>query len=238
MENSWESRSYLLVGKENIEELHNKKVMVFGVGGVGGYCVEALARSGIGELFLIDGDDVDESNINRQIIALNSTVSKSKVELFKQRILDINPSCKVKILHEFITRENISILDFSAYDYIVDAIDTISTKVEIVLKALQNNVKIISSMGTANKLDPSKLMISDIYKTSYDHLAKVMRKLLREKNVPSLDVVYSTEEPYSNNYIDENNKRKCGSMMMVPASAGLLIASYVIKNLICSNGGK
>ena len=182
MENQF-SRTEMLIGKEALEKLAKAKVAVFGVGGVGSYVVEALARAGVGALDLIDNDDVNITNINRQIIALHSTIGLAKVEVAKQRALDINPEVNVQVYKTFFNSENSSEFDFSQYDYVVDAIDSVSSKMELVLKCQEANVPIISSMGTGNKLDPTKFEIADIYKTSVCPLARVMRTELKKRGV-------------------------------------------------------
>lgn len=217
-------RTAELLGEAAIEKLQNSHIAVFGVGGVGGYVVEALVRSGIGSIDLFDNDTVSLSNINRQIIATQKTIGKLKVEVAKERILDINPDCKVNTHNVFFNAENSNEFDFSKYDYIVDAIDTVSSKIELVIKAKNENVPIISSMGTGNKICPDKFLVSDIYKTSVCPLARVMRYELKKRGVKKLKVVYSNELPMI-------KPRVPASCSFVPASAGLLIASEVIKDL-------
>lgn len=225
-------RTELLIGKEKLEKLQNSRVAIFGVGGVGGYVAEALARSGVGTLDLIDNDVVSESNINRQIIALTSTVGQSKVEVAKKRILDINPDATVNIYKTFYLPGN-NAFDFSQYDYVVDAIDTVSGKISLIENSQKCGTKIISAMGAGNKLDPSAFVVTDIYKTSFCPLARVMRRELKKRNIPSLKVVYSTEEAKKpqNPEIGENGKPVPGSNAIVPAVAGLLLANEVIKDL-------
>lgn len=217
-------RTATLLGEKSIEKLQNSRVAVFGVGGVGGYVVEALIRSGIGRIDLFDNDTVSISNINRQIIATQKTVGKSKVLVAKDRILEINPDCKVNTYNEFFSAENSNEFDFSKYDYIVDAIDTVSSKIELVIKAQNEKVPIISSMGTGNKICPDKFLVADIYKTSVCPLARVMRYELKKRGVKKLKVVYSKELPI----VKERIPASCA---FVPAAAGLLIASEVIKDL-------
>lgn len=226
------SRIDLLIGSENVKKIQSKGVVIFGLGGVGGFVAESLARSGIGKILLVDADVVDESNINRQIIALNSTIKSSKVALFQKRIQDINKSAEVSSLTLFIDKANINKIDFTGYDYFVDAVDTVSAKIAIIQKAKDLNIKVISSMGTANKLNPSELRIDDINKTSMCPLAKVMRKLLKDENIENVPVVYSLEKPVKEAYIAKNGKHFCGSMIFVPASAGLLMGSWVIDDII------
>ncbi|MBO5439396.1 MAG: tRNA threonylcarbamoyladenosine dehydratase [Clostridia bacterium] len=227
------SRTEMLFGKENIEKLKNKKVIVFGIGGVGGYVCEALARTGIGKIDLVDNDTVSESNINRQIIALHSTVGKYKTEVMRERMLDINPSIEVNIFNTFYTPEASNQFDFSNYDYVVDAIDTVSGKIELVLQAQNAGAKIISSMGAGNKIDPCTFKVADIYKTSVCPLARVMRTELKKRGVKKLKVVYSDEIP-SNQVNKEEVKGKYvpASCAFIPSVAGLIIASEVIKDLI------
>ena len=186
------SRTELLIGKENVEKLNESKVAIFGIGGVGSFVVEGLARAGVGNFVLIDHDIVSETNINRQIIATTKTIGMSKVEVAKMRILEINPDAKVEIIKEFFMPDSKEILDDSI-DYIVDAIDTVTAKIELIQRANKLNIPIISSMGTGNKLDPSKFEIADIYKTSVCPLAKVMRKELKQRGIKKLKVLYSKE---------------------------------------------
>lgn len=230
------SRTELLIGRKNLKKIQNAKVAVFGIGGVGSYIVEGLARAGIGKFILVDKDEVSVSNINRQIIATTKTIGKPKVELAKQRILEINPQAEVEIYQEFFMPDTDGILD-STISYIVDAVDTITAKIELVLRAEKLNIPIISSMGTGNKLDPTKFEIADIYKTSVCPLAKVMRKELRNRGIKKLKVVYSKEEPIKiNNIIDkeesETKKVIPGSVSFVPSVAGLIIAGEVVKDII------
>lgn len=228
-------RESLILGEEKIESLHNKTVAIFGIGGVGGYVCEALARSGIGRFILVDNDEINETNINRQIIALHSTIGKSKVDVMKERIIDINPDAVVEISKTFYLPEKSDEFKFDKYDYVVDAIDTVTAKLDLIVKCNKLNVPIISSMGTGNKLDPSKLIITDITKTKIDPLAKVMRKELKNRNIKHLKVVYSEEIPIKPlKDISEGTGRRSipGSSAFVPPSAGLLIASEVVKDLI------
>lgn len=224
-------RTEYLIGKDNLEKLKNSKVAVFGIGGVGSYVVEALSRAGVGSFVLIDSDVVSISNINRQLIATFDTIGRNKVDVAKERILSINPNAAVQTYCEFFLPGNSNILD-NSIDYIVDAIDTVTAKIELVLQAKKLNIPIISSMGTGNKLDPTKFQISDIYKSSVCPLAKVMRKELRFRNIDSLKVLYSKEEPIKTNNIGENGKAIPASISFVPSVAGLIIASEVIKDLI------
>lgn len=243
------SRTELLIGKESIEKLQNSKVAVFGIGGVGSFVVEGLVRAGIGNFILVDDDKVCLTNLNRQIIATRKTVGKPKVEVARDRILEINPNANVEIFQEFFMPNSRKILD-ETVSYVVDSIDTVTAKIELVVRAGKLNIPIISSMGTGNKLDPTKFEVTDIYKTSVCPLAKVMRKELRARNIKGLKVVYSKEEPIKP---DKNLEcscktgcicppgtvRKCtaknqipGSISFVPSVAGLIIAGEVIKDII------
>ena len=228
------SRTQMLVGKDAINKLSQCRVAVFGVGGVGGYVCEALVRAGVGAIDLIDNDVVSVSNINRQIIALSSTVGQEKTQVMRERILDINPDAKVETVKAFVLPENIDQFDFSVYDYIVDAIDTVSGKIAIIEKAYSLGVPVISSMGTGNKLDPTKFEIADINKTSVCPLARVMRYELRKRGVKKLKVLYSKEEPIK---VVSDATKNCaksipGSISFVPSVAGLIIGGEVIKDLI------
>ncbi len=227
------SRTELLIGKEAVEKLKNSRVAVFGIGGVGGFTVEALARSGVGQLDIIDSDTVSSSNINRQIIALHNTIGKLKVDVAKKRILQINPNVKVNTFTTFYMPDTASQFDFTNYDYIVDAIDTITGKIELIVNAQKVNTPIISCMGAGNKLDATAFEVSDIYKTSVCPLARVMRRELKSRGVKALKVVYSKEEANPTKQInEENNKPIPGSISFVPSVAGLIIAGEVIKDLI------
>ncbi len=230
------SRTELLIGKENIEKLKNAKVAIFGIGGVGSFVVEGLVRAGIQNFVLIDNDKVCLTNLNRQIIATQSTIGKPKVEVAKERILQINPNANVEIYQEFFMPDSKGILD-NTITYIVDAIDTVSAKIELVIRANKLNIPIISSMGTGNKLDPTQFEVTDIYKTSVCPLAKVMRKELKNRGIKKLKVVYSKEEPKKINYDvledeGDNKKKTPGSISFVPSVAGLIIAGEVIKDII------
>lgn len=232
------SRTELILGKENVNKIRQSKVAVFGLGGVGSFVVEGLARAGVENFILIDNDTISITNLNRQLFALNSTIGKNKVDVAKARILDINPNAKVEIHKEFVIDNFDNILDKST-NYIVDAIDTISAKINLVQKAKEINVPIISSMGTGNKLDPTKLEVTDIKKTSICPVAKILRKELENRNIDKLKVVYSTETPILPNkevqkeYIAYGeNERTPGSVSFVPSVAGLIIAREVIKDLI------
>jgi len=228
-------RTEMLFGAEAMEKIRKSRVAVFGIGGVGGHVVEALVRSGIGAVDLIDNDVVHNSNINRQVIALLSNVGEPKIDEFEKRIMDINPDVIVRKHRCFFLPENSEQFDFKTYDYIADCIDTVSGKIELVLKAKEAGVPIISSMGTGNKLNPADLEVSDIYKTSVCPLAKVMRQELKKRRVKKLKVVYSKEIPTipKNAAIDEKTGKKLiGSNAFVPAAAGLIIASEIIKDII------
>lgn len=229
------SRTELLFGEDNMERLKGARVAVFGVGGVGGYVVEALARSGVGTLDLIDNDTVCLSNLNRQIIATLKTVGQYKVDVAKERILDINPEAKVNTYRTFYLPETKDEFDFRDYDYIVDAIDTVSGKIQLVLQAKEAGTPIISSMGAGNKINPAMFEVTDIYKTSVCPLAKVMRTELKKRGVKKLKVVYSKEKPLKPacELKEETQRRSTpGSNAFVPSTVGLIIASEVIKDIL------
>ncbi|MCM1134798.1 MAG: tRNA threonylcarbamoyladenosine dehydratase [Clostridium sp.] len=221
----------MLLGKEAMEKLAASRVAVFGVGGVGGYVCEALSRSGIGAFDLIDKDKVSISNLNRQIIATEKTIGRLKVEVMRERILEINPKAAVKIYPSFFLPENSGEFPFSEYDYIVDAVDTVTAKLELVMRARESKIPIISSMGTGNKLDGSRFRVADIYETKVCPLAKVMRRELKKRGVERLKVVYSEEEPIRKGPIP-------GSTAFVPPVAGMIIAGEVVKDLCFSGRGK
>lgn len=220
------SRTELLIGKQGIKKLQNSKVAIFGLGGVGSYVVEGLSRAGVGNFILVDNDKINPSNINRQIIATTKTVGKPKVIVEKERILEINPEANVEIIEEFFTKDSKEIFD-NTFSYIIDAIDTISSKIELIVRANKLNIPIISCMGTGNKLDPTKFEITDIYKTTVCPLAKVMRKELRNRGIEKLKVLYSKEEP-----IKLNNTNTISSISFVPSVAGLIISGEVIKDIL------
>jgi len=242
------SRTELLIGKEALEKLSHSRVAIFGVGGVGSYAVEGLVRSGIGRLVLIDDDNVSLSNLNRQLHATHKTVGKPKVEVMRDRILDINPRAEVEIYQCFYMPQQAEALIRADYDYIIDAIDTVTAKIDLVVQAHKKGIPIISCMGAGNKLDASRFEISDIYATSVCPLAKVMRKELRKKEIPALKVVYSKEEPLTpmaseesmDNHTESDGavrpggirRQIPGSIAFVPSVAGLLLASVVVKDLI------
>ena len=227
-------RQSLIIGEEATKALATKKVALFGVGGVGSYAAEALARCGIGTVELIDSDTVSESNINRQLCALESTVGQDKVEVVASRMRDINPDIKVITRKEFVLPENADLFDFSSYDCVVDCIDTVSGKIEIVMRATEAGVPVISSMGAANKLSAQAFEISDIYKTTVCPLARVMRTELRKRGVKKLKVVYSREEARTPLVAecDERGRRVPASISYVPAAAGLVVAQAVIGELL------
>lgn len=228
----WYERTELLLGSGAYETLSSKRVAVFGVGGVGGYTVEALARAGVGTLDLIDSDCVCLSNINRQIIATRKTLGMLKVDAAAERCRDINPDIKVNTYPVFFLPENAEDFDFSKYDYVVDAVDTVSAKIGIAQKAKELGVPAISSMGAGNKLHPELFEVADIYETSVCPLARVMRRELKKRGINSLKVVYSKEPPAETNAPVENGKKIPGSVSFVPSAAGLIIAGEVIKDLL------
>lgn len=243
------SRTQLLVGKEAIDKFRNARVAVFGIGGVGGYVCEGLVRSGIGAFDLIDDDKVCLTNLNRQIIAIRKTVGKYKADVMKERILEINPDCQVEVHKCFFLPENADEFHFEDYDYVVDAVDTVTAKIEIIMKAQEKGVPVISCMGAGNKLDGSQFKVSDIYKTSMCPLAKVMRRELKKRGVKKLKVVYSEEKPTRpledmsiscriHCICPPGAQHKCterrdipGSTAFVPSIAGLLIAGEIVKDL-------
>ena len=228
------SRSEPLLGKEGIEKLKGCHVAVFGIGGVGGHICEALARSGVGEITIVDSDTVAKSNINRQIIALNSTVGFLKTEVMAKRLKDINPEIKVNEFPCFFSTATAESFDFSSFDYVADAIDTVTSKLLLAEICTKNKTPLISSMGTGNKLNPSLFQITDISKTSVCPLARVMRSQLRKRGINNLKVLYSKENPIKIQGTDlrENNRPSPGSVSFVPSVAGLMIAGEIIKDLI------
>ena len=225
------SRTALLLGDDAVERLSQARVAVFGVGGVGGFAAEALARSGIGALDLIDGDVVSLSNLNRQIIALHSTVGKAKTEVMAQRIRDIDPDIRLTLHTCFFTPENAGDFDFTQYDYIIDAVDMVTAKIQLAVQAQAAGVPIISCMGAGNKLDPSAFEVSDLYKTSVCPLARVMRRELKARGIRKMKVVYSKEEPRKVDGPTENGRHIPGSIAFVPSAAGLVLAGEVIREL-------
>ena len=224
MEDNFLERTELLIGKEGLKKLEQAKVLVVGIGGVGSFVVEALARAGVMHLQLVDNDKIDVTNINRQIHALTNTVGKSKVEVMKERVLQINPEIKVEAIDQFFDQKNGKVLLDNSLSYIVDAIDTVSSKIDLICMAKEKNIPIISCMGTGNKLDPTKFKVTDIYKTKVCPLAKIMRKKLKERGIKDLKVLYSEEEPIKN--------KIPGSISFVPSVAGLIIAGEVIKDIL------
>ena len=243
------SRTQLLLGKDNMDRLAEAQVAIFGIGGVGGYVAEALARSGVGSFVLVDDDKVCLTNLNRQIIATRKTVGKYKAEVMRDRILEINPDAEVEVRKCFYLPENADEFDFNEYSYVVDAVDTVTAKLEIIMRAKECGVPVISSMGAGNKLDPTKFQVADIYKTSMCPLAKVMRRELKKRGVKKLKVVYSTEKPTrplddmsvscrTNCICPPGAAHKCterrdipGSVAFVPSVVGLIIAGEVVKDL-------
>lgn len=221
---NWLTREELLIGEEALLRLKGAKVALFGVGGVGSYCLEALVRAGIGEIHVFDGDVVAESNINRQIIATTATIAKDKVEVAKERALLINPEVRVVSRKLFYLPDKSDEVDLSVYDYVIDAVDTVTAKIELIVQANRANVKVISCMGTGNKLDATAFKVEDIYKTKVCPLAKVMRKELKLRGIESLKVVYSEEEPLK-------RERTPASISYVPSVAGLILAGEVIKDI-------
>ena len=247
------SRTELLIGKEGIEKLKNTKVAIFGLGGVGSFVAEGLARAGVGSFILVDDDRICLTNLNRQIIATRRTIGKYKTEVMRDRILDINPNADIEISKEFFMPDSSHDMFDSSVNYIVDAVDTVTAKIELVVTANNLNIPIISAMGTGNKLDPTKFEVTDIFKTEMCPLAKVMRKELKKRNIKHLKVVYSKEKPIIPNSEEESScktncvcptgtKRKCstrnqvpGSISFVPSVAGLIIAGEVVKDVLGGN---
>lgn len=227
-------RTELLIGEEGIEKLHNSKVIVFGIGGVGSFVVEALTRAGVGNLILVDNDTVCISNLNRQIHATQATVESVKVEAMKARVLSINPNCKVEAKQEFITADNIQEIIPEDIDYVVDAIDTVTSKLALAEYCYKNDIKLIASMGTGNKIDPTQFRVTDVFKTKVCPLAKVMRSELRKRGVKKLKVVYSEEVPMVPNKgraVPSKKRQTPGSISFVPPVAGMIIGGEVIKDL-------
>lgn len=226
-------RTQMLLGEEAMVKLKNSHVAVFGVGGVGGYAVEALVRSGVGKIDVFDNDTVNITNINRQIIALESTIGKNKVDVIKERALQINPDVVINAYNCFYMPQNADEYDLSKYTYIIDAIDTVTAKIELVMRAQSMNIPIISSMGTGNKLDATKFEVSDIYKTSVCPLARTIRRELKNRGVKKLKVVYSKEEPIKSGCIDKITQKPIPtSVAFVPPVAGMILAGEVIKDII------
>ena len=231
-------REELLIGKEALLKLRASRVCLFGVGGVGSYAAEALARVGVGSIDIVDNDTVNITNINRQLCALTSTVGRNKVDVVAERLLDINPTLSVTKFCEFVLPENIDKYDFSAYDYIIDAIDTVSAKIAIIAKAKREGIPVISCMGTGNKLDPSALVVTDIQKTTTCPLARVMRRELKVRGIAHLKVVYSTELPIKTGAVSDSGKPVVASISFVPSVAGLLAAGEAIKDIIATQKGE
>ena len=227
-------RTELLIGEDGIEKLHNSKVIVFGIGGVGSFVVEALTRAGVGNLILVDNDTICISNLNRQIHATQATVGNVKVEAMKARVLSINPNCKVEAKQEFITADNIQEIIPTDIDYVVDAIDTVTSKLALAEYCYKNDIKLIASMGTGNKMDPTQFRVTDVFKTKVCPLAKVMRAELRKRGVKKLKVVYSEEIPMVPNKgraVPSQKRQTPGSISFVPPVAGMIIGGEVIKDL-------
>nr|WP_294429073.1 tRNA threonylcarbamoyladenosine dehydratase [uncultured Treponema sp.] len=233
------SRTQLLLGEKTVNRLKNSHVAIFGIGGVGGFTAEALARSGIGKIDLIDNDTVSLTNLNRQIIALHSTIGRAKTDVMKERILDINPDCQVNVFQCFYLPENKDLFDFRKYDYVIDAVDTVKAKIQLITQAKEAGVPVISSMGAGNKLDPTRFEVADIAETSVCPLARVMRQECKKRGLENVKVVYSKEKPVSPQLSPEEkttaeqkgNGLAPGSCAFVPSVAGLIIAAEVIKDL-------
>ena len=218
-----------IITNDDYNKIKNSNILILGIGGVGGYSLETLARIGIENLTIIDNDIIEESNLNRQIISLHSNIGKYKVDVAKKRCIDINPNIKIKTIKEFITKNNINEIFKTNYDFIIDACDTITTKVLIIKKAQELNIPIISCMGTGNRFNPTKLQIIDIYQTNYDPLSKIMRKLLKAENIKKQDVIYSSEIPI------KTNNNIPGSTSLVPSTAGIYASYYVINKILNKN---
>ncbi len=233
MEQTQFLRTEMILGKNSTQHLFRKNVILFGLGGVGSYTAEALARAGIGKITIVDNDTVSVTNINRQLCALQSTVGKSKVEVVKERILDINPECEVNALQKFYLPENADEFNLQNFDYIADAIDTVSAKIDLAVKSQEYGIPMISCMGTGNKLDPSRFTVSDIYKTSGCPLCRVMRTELKKRGIKKLNVVWSPEIPVKPSQTDEETgKRQTpGSLPFVPPVAGMIMAGKIILDL-------
>lgn len=225
-------RSALLLGSDGIEKLNKAHIWVFGIGGVGGYCAEALVRAGVGTITVVDNDCITESNLNRQIIALHSTIGKSKVEVFSQRAIDINPNVNVNALHKIYLPENADEFDFSDADYVVDCVDNVSAKIELAQRAQMWSVPIVSSMGTGNRLDNTGFVITDIFKTHNDPLAKVMRRELKKRGVKKLSVVYSPKDRAEYTKVFEGTRPITASVPWVPPVGGFVAAYKVITDLL------
>ena len=228
------SRTELLIGEEGISSLKKARVAIFGIGGVGGYVVEALARSGIGAFVLTDNDKVCLTNLNRQIIATHDTIGRYKTDVMLERIMSINPQAEVTLHRCFYLPETSGQFDFSSYDYVVDAVDTVTAQIDLIIRAKQAGVPVISCMGAGNKLDPTKFRVADIYETSVCPLAKVMRRELKKRGIKGLKVVYSTEQPLTPGETSENTGRRStpGSIAFAPSVAGLILAGEVIRDIL------
>lgn len=232
-------RTEMLLGEGTLDILQKKKVILFGVGGVGGHAAEALARSGIGSLTLVDHDDISLSNLNRQMVATINTIGQSKVEVMKKRILEVNPECHVTTRKEFLLPENSEQFNLKEYDYILDAIDTVTAKIELACLSQRFNIPLISAMGAGNKLDPTRFEVTDIFKTSVCPLCKVMRRELKNRGIRHLEVVYSTEEPIKSLPLEcakEGTRPAPGSCSFVPSVVGLIMAGVVVKKLLSYGG--
>lgn len=230
--NAWSIRTARLVGEEAVDRLAQRRVILFGVGGVGSYAAEALCRAGVGHIALVDSDVVAESNINRQLIALRSTIGRPKVEVMKERMADINPSADVTALQIFYDETTADQIDLSAFDYVIDAIDSMKPKIMLIEKCHALNVPVISSMGTGNKLDPGQFEIADISKTSVCPLARVVRRELKNRGIARHTVLYSREQPAQPCFPDENGRMSPASIAFVPSVAGLMIAGHVVRALM------
>ena len=230
------SRLEALIGKDSLDKIKSKNVIVFGVGGVGGFVVESLVRSGLEKLTIVDNDVVDETNINRQIIATSDSLGKSKVEIMKERAISINPNTQILAIQKFYLPENEEEFDLSKYDYVIDCVDTVSAKISIICRAKSLGVPVITALGAGNKLDPTKLVVSDISKTEYDPLAKVIRKELRSRGIKGVKAVYSSESS-SKVVVDSNDygRHSPASAIFVPSTMGILIAKTVIDDLLAQN---
>ena len=233
MEKNFTTRTSLIIGDEGLEKLKNSSVIVFGVGGVGSFAAEAIARAGVGNLTIVDFDDVDITNINRQLPALHSTVGRYKVDVMKERILDITPNINIKAIRDVYNKDTSDSILSEKYDYVVDAIDMVTSKIHLIETCKNKGMEIISSMGMGNKLDPTKIEVTDIHKTTICPLARVMRKELKDRRIKKLKVVYSTEQPVDLKKKVLNGKKVTpGSISFVPSVGGLIIASVVVNDLI------
>lgn len=233
MEKNFKMRTGLIIGEEGLEKLNKSNVIIFGVGGVGSFACEALARAGVGNITIVDFDDVDITNINRQLPALHSTVGRLKVDVMRERLLDINPDLNIKTIQKVYSKETNDEILVEDYDYVVDAIDMVTSKINLIEECNKRGLKIVSSMGMGNKLDPTKVVVTDIYKTHTCPLAKVLRRELKNRRVKKLKVVYSTEQPIElKEKIMNGRKMTAGSVSFVPSVGGLVIASVVVRDLL------